>query len=165
MRKSMKILFTASVLLNVVLLGVGGGMAYKHWAEHPWQKLKRDLAPETRNVIARNFRATHKQIKPLAEQAHQGREKLMEIIQAEEFDGAAFDDAVSEMQENQEKVMDIKIDTMKKIAAELPAEERAKMAKKFVSALDRERKYYKNRDHKWKHPDAPKDGEDKEGVN
>ena len=155
MRKSMKTLFTISVLLNVVLLGVLGGIAYKHWANHPWQKVKSDLDPETRNVIARNFRSTHKEIKPLAQRAHEQRETLMEIFEAEEFDADAFDAAVAAMQENQEKVMDIKIDTMKRIAKELPPEERVKLARKFVSALERDHKRHKSRDEKWKHPDKP----------
>ncbi len=157
MRKSLKILFTASVLLNVLLFGSHAAITYKHWANHPWQQAKSGLSPEARNVVARSFRASRDEIKPLAKKARAERQKLMKVFQAEEFDEEAFDKIVEDMQKHQSEIMTLKIQTMKDIAKELPPEERAKMAKKFVEALDRQKKRRRNSDTRWKHPHVPEE--------
>lgn len=157
MSRTLKIFFTVSVVMNLLLLGVAGGMAYKEWSRHSWRGEVANLAPETRNAMARAFQKTHKDIRPIGEKARRLRKEMMNILSAETFDEKKFDAAVRDFEKIQEEMMDVKIAAMKELASDLPAAERKKLAEKLSGFFDRSR----GRRHKYDHPKRP-DGPEKD---
>ena len=57
MSKNMKILFTCSVLLNVLLLGLAGGIAFFDHHRDPVAKMQEGMSPEGRNIVARQMQS------------------------------------------------------------------------------------------------------------
>ena len=136
MRKSTKIIFTLSILLNVVLIGVVVGGAAKQYKAHHWHKVKADLSPESRNIVARNFRAAHRDMADVRGKAQKVRKDMESIFKAEEFDEAAFDKAVKKMRALKEQMHERKIEAVKELAKSLPQEERKKMAGKLARSME-----------------------------
>lgn len=135
MSKRIKIILTGSVLLNILLAGVIGGHCYKRWAHHPWNAIKQDMEPESRNHIARTFQGAFREIRPIGDEARKARADLVKIISAEEFDEKAFDEGVGKLIEARDRITALKIKATKDIAAELSAEERAKMAERMTDMI------------------------------
>lgn len=148
MKKRFKILLTASLLINVLLIGFVGGHIYRKWANHPWQEVKQELAPQTRNVVGRTFQSTFREIRPLGDEARKERASLVKILSAEEFDEAAFDKAVEHLTGLSEQMMALKIKATKEVAGELSVEERRKMADRMAKMIGGGKEHHVKRDRK-----------------
>jgi Spy/CpxP family protein refolding chaperone len=144
-----------SLLANVLLVGFIGGHAYKRWANHPWQSMKQDLEPETRNVVGRAFQSTFKDMKPLGDEARKQRAELLKILSAEEFDEAAFDKVAEELANTRDDMTALKIKATKDVAKVLSPEERVKMADRMVKMIGGGREHKVKRDRKPKAMDRP----------
>ncbi|MCK5384886.1 MAG: periplasmic heavy metal sensor [Alphaproteobacteria bacterium] len=136
MSKLAKIIFTLSLILNVLFLGLVAGRVY-HEAnrQRPWDKTKEALAPETREVLKTTFKEKKKEIIPLFKDVHKKKEAMKAIIIAPEFDGEAYDALVGEFKELNSKFMEHRSATIKSIFLQLPQEERAKMAHHTVERM------------------------------
>jgi len=148
MKKCFKILLSVSLLANVLLLGFVGGHIYKRWAHHPWQSMKQELSPETRNVVGRAFQSTFKDMKPLGDEARKARAEMLKILSAPEFDEAAFDAAAAELAKTQDEMTALKIQATKDVAKLMSAEERVKMADRMVKMIGGGREHKVKRDRK-----------------
>ena len=135
MRKTTKILFTASVLLNIALLGALGGKIYKEAKRHPWKQVKEELSPESRNIVARNFRATHRQMWQTHQEGKALRKKMENILKAEELDEEAFRKNAAKLAKLKEKMNEARLESMVGLANTLPYEDRAKIADKMSRAM------------------------------
>lgn len=136
MRSSTKVIFTLSVLLNVVLIGVVAGGVIKDLRKQPWHQAKEELSPESRSIVARNFRATHNDMRDIREQSQKLREQMKDIFKAEVFDVEAFDKAALKMDELKQKMHQRKIESIRELAQSLPQEERVKMADKLARGME-----------------------------
>lgn len=135
MRKSHKILFTLSVVLNLVLLGVVGGHMAKRYHDTPWNEMKETLAPQTRDLLKASFEGKREKIHALMREMREKKKNMEAIFSAPEFDVAAFDAAVADWQEFNKNTTQGKMESFKAIMAQLPQEERAKLAPRFVNVL------------------------------
>lgn len=135
MKKSVKILFTGSVLLNVVFLGLIGGHFYHMMADHPWNEVREELAPESQNHVARTFQNAFRAIREEGDKARKSRAALVQIISAKDFDAKAFDKVAAELAESKERITVIKMNATKEVAAQLSQEERAKMAQRMTRMI------------------------------
>lgn len=150
MTKTLKVIFTISVLLNIAFVGLVSG----HYAKKmkKWEAFHSELAPETHELI----KATLKNKRDIIRQKKKTeREKLAVIsgvLNAEAFDEVKFKDAIEDWREFQNGVIDGKTDTMIRIASQLPQAERQKLSKRFVHVLS-------GRDGRKKHGGKPKLGE------
>ncbi len=148
MKKRFKVLLTGSLLVNVLLIGFVGGHMYRKWANHPWQEVKQELAPQTRNVVGRTFQSAFRDIRPLGDEARKERASLVKILSAEEFDEAAFDEAVENLTGLSEQMMALKIKATKEVAGELSADERRKMADRMAKMIGGGKERHVKRDRK-----------------
>ncbi len=155
MRRSTKIILSVSLITNLLLVGVVGGAAYKKWNERPWHEIKKQLEPETRNVVARTFQDKFREIRPIGKDARKARGNLVKVMTAEEFDSEAFDKAAAELIDLRDKMQAVKIQATKDILSQLPADERAKMAGRMAEVIGggMERKVHRDR-----HPRPRKPG-------
>lgn len=135
MNKNLKLFFTLSVLLNVLLIGISGGMAMHRPGGPRWDAVQEGLSPETRQKMAQEFQQAHKDIRPLADKAKAAREEIVKALSNEQFNEQEFDGAITGLQKAQRDIMDYKIAATKRIAAELPVEERKKLADHFARSF------------------------------
>ena len=154
MTKTLKVIFTISVLLNIAFAGLVSG----HYAKKmkKWEAFHSELAPETHEVIKATLKNKHDIIRKKRKMEREKLAVISGILNAEEFDEAKFKDAIEDWREFQNGVIDGKTDTMIRIASQLPQAERQKLSKRFVHVLS-------GRDGRKKHGEKPKFGEKPKG--
>jgi uncharacterized membrane protein len=134
MSRKMKTILTVSVILNVLLLGLSGGMLYKKWQ---WKSGRAhlagaDFAPDTRNVIARNFQAARNDMKDEFNKSRQIHKDLIDLLRAETIDEEAYAQKVKALDDIQGDLMVRRMEMLKDIALDLSPEERKKISKSFM---------------------------------
>ncbi|MCB1783638.1 MAG: periplasmic heavy metal sensor [Alphaproteobacteria bacterium] len=135
--KRVRVVFTLSVLLNVLLLGLAAGQGYKMMMDEPkpWDEVKENLAPETRDLLKSTLRARIGEIKPVFQSMREQKKALEAVLMADTFDSDAFEAVAKNIRGLEEKIDDHKLETVRALASQLPAVERRKMAKRFVQVL------------------------------
>jgi Spy/CpxP family protein refolding chaperone len=146
MSRRTKTFLTLSVLLNILLAGVAGGMVIEKWQREPWHNMK-ELAPDTRNLLGRSYQEARAEMSATFREMREARKEINEVLEAEPFDAAAFEAGAQRMQKAQRKMIDRKIEIMKELAPQIPPEERQKLSSHLMRP-------YKKGDHKFG-PDGP----------
>jgi uncharacterized membrane protein len=136
MNRRMKIIFTISLLANIVFIGVGAGLFFKYCQDIP---IPGDMSPEARHFVARTLQEGREQVKPLYQKAKANRQKVEDIIMAETFDKAAYDKAVDELLGSREGISRKRAEIMGKALGDLPASDRRKFARRIVESLEGKR--------------------------
>ena len=131
MRKRFKILLGVSLLVNILFIGLVGGHIYHKTRSHPWHEAKKELSPEVRNIVGRNFQTAFRDIRPKVDQAKKARAALLDTLTAENFDEEKFDRDVERLMAIGEDIQLRKVEAIKEIAKQVPTEERQKMAEKM----------------------------------
>ncbi len=135
MTKNLKILFTLSVLLNVLLGGALAGGASQRANDTPWKDMKSELSPEAQKQVTEMFEQNWKEMSPMFRAAGQERKNMTAIISAENFNEKDFDEAARRMHALQNKITDRKMEATKKLVATLPAEDRKKLAGQIAKSF------------------------------
>jgi len=160
MSRKMKVIFTISVLLNVLFLGATMGIGYHRWHDNPWQETKKDLSPQGRNVVASQFQAIRNDVRGLFVEGRQAHRALAKTLTADEFDSETFEKEAKALMDVQEKIMRHKIDTVKNLSEKLPEADRKKLARKLANSLiqdrvhDRKKGFKKPKGNQGKEPAA-----------
>ncbi len=136
MSKTAKIIFTLSLILNALFLGLFSGQLYhvKH-EPRPWDEMKAALAPETLTLMKATFKEKGKDVFPLFREADQKKKAMRDVIVAPEFDPQAFDALAVDLSGLNNRLMDHRLVTIKSILSRLPQAEREKMADHTVERL------------------------------
>ncbi|MCK5374959.1 MAG: periplasmic heavy metal sensor [Alphaproteobacteria bacterium] len=136
MSKPTKIIFTFSLILNILFLGVFFGQ-FHHIAKEkkPWKETKAALAPETRDVMKAMFREKGKDVFPLFRQAGQEKKAMKAVIVAKEFDGNSYDMIADEFEDLNDKLMKHRLTMIKAILSQLPQSERVKIVDHTVERM------------------------------
>lgn len=137
MNRRMKLIFTVSILLNIVFVGVGIGMFYKFCQDIP---ITREMSPEGRNFVARTYQKGWEDVKPLIMEVKERKKKVETILLADEFDEKAYDKAVQDVLETQGKIMHHRADTMSAALDQLSAEDRKRFSRDILDGLTPGRK-------------------------
>lgn len=132
MSKRMKLIFTISLLLNIVLVGIGAGMFFRYCQDIP---IPGDMSPEARHFIARTFQNGREQIKPLIMDVKAQRKKVEALLLADEFNEKAYDAEVEKLLAAQEKITRKRAEIMGEALLELPAADRQKFASRIIEGL------------------------------
>ena len=135
MTKCLKALFTASLILNVLLLGLVGGHFIQSLNDHPWWEDRQDLKPESQNHVAAVFQGAFREIREVGDEARKSRAEMVKILSAEKFDEKAFDQTARELAKSKEQMTEIKMKATKEAAKELSQEERTKMAERMTRMI------------------------------
>lgn len=146
MSKRMKLIFTVSVLLNIVFVGVGAGMLYRYCQDIP---IPGTMSPDARNFVARTYQNGREEVRPLIQEVKARRQKVETILQSDNFDRKSYDSAVDDLLETQGKIARHRADTMGKALDELSPEDRKKFSKEIISGLTPGRPKHK----RWHKPD------------
>ena len=154
MSKRMRLVFTASLLLNIVFVAVGIGMFYRYCQDIP---IPGTMSPDARNFVARTYQNGREEVKPLITEVKARRQKVEDILESDIFDRKAYDAAVDDLLVMQGKIARHRADTMGKALTDLSDEDRQKFSKEIINGLTPGRP--RHRGHKdWKGKDsAPKE--------
>jgi uncharacterized membrane protein len=133
MTRTVKLVFLASLVLNLVLLGVilgrvpsalEGGSPRAQRMEQALKNLPEPAQARIREKIAQ-IRAAGD---PLREQMDRERAEALRLLSAEPFDEAAYDRQVSKIEDMRLQMFKRMAGTVKQAAKELPPEERRMFA-------------------------------------
>jgi uncharacterized membrane protein len=160
MNKPVKIAFTASLILNVLLIGFEAGKVFHGDHEAPpWQKTKEALAPETIDFMKTTFKGKKEEVLPLFMDVHKKKKAMKDILIAPDFDGDAYDVLVAEFKAVNDKLIDGRMEITKILFSQLSQEERAKLAEHIVEKMmgnppheRSERRSRRGRDQHFSHP-------------
>lgn len=133
MNRRMKMIFTVSVLLNIVFIGVGAGMFFRFCQEIP---IPGQMSPEARHFVARTFQEGRSEIKPLIDEVKADRLKVEAVLTADTFDKKAYDAEVSEMLDSRDAISRKRADIMGRALVDLPPEDRKEFAKRILDGLE-----------------------------
>ena len=145
MKKTIKIIFTLSLLLNIALIGVVLGGVYKR---HKWHQPPIELSEKSQKILKDNFQQSRMQMKESFDQIRADSRELQNIITAETFDREAYNEVVSKILENKDALAHAKADSMGDVLSRLSAEERQKISKRLVRGLSQAGagKHFKDKD-------------------
>lgn len=132
--KRMRVIFTLSLVLNVLFLAVGAGLLYKFCRDDI--RIPPNMSPEARHFMARTFQEGREQVKPLIAEVKAQREVVRDIITAEEFDPAAYQEAVEPMLETRDRISRQRAEIMGKALSELPLADREKFVDRILDGLE-----------------------------
>ncbi|PZO86873.1 MAG: hypothetical protein DI626_05355 [Micavibrio aeruginosavorus] len=163
MSRRMKAVFTASVLLNILFIGLGAGMLYRFSGEVP---IPPNMSPEARHFIARTYQEGREEIRPMIDEMKRERKVVEGIITAEKFDAAAYDEAVEKLLTTRSEIGQKRADIMGKALEELPSEDRREFAHRILESLEGKRPHKggfhkKMMDRECDKPRGPDKGESK----
>lgn len=133
MSRRKKLIFTISILLNIVFAGVGAGLVFKYCRDLP---VPGDLSPEGQHSTARIFQEGRQDAMPLIRDLKKQRKIVEDALTADMFDAAAYKEAVAALLAAQGKLHQHKASTMARAVENLSAEDRKKFARRIMDGLD-----------------------------
>lgn len=137
MNKKIKIIFTLSLVINILLLGILGGQAYrmKSGGHGSWGTLREKLTPETRVLMKQTFKDKKPEIFAIFKEVREKKNVLIKVFSAEVFNPRAYDAAARDLQQLGIKIANHKLETFKELGTQLPQEDRKVLAQKLVSIV------------------------------
>ena len=132
MSKTVRLVFLASLVLNVLLLGVVLGRLPREVGFGRQQRLEqalKDLPEPTQTRFREKFKLMRAAGDPQMDQIRVAREETLRILSTDPFDEAAYDRHVSQIDDLQLQMFKKIGQTVKEIAKELSPEERRLFAK------------------------------------
>jgi len=127
MTKTVRLVFLASLVLNVLLVGVLLGRLPGEVSFGPQQRLEqalKNLPEPTQTRFREKFKVMRAAADPQRDQIRVAREETLRILSTDPFDEAAYDRHVSQIDDLQLQMFKKMGQVVKEIAKELSPEER-----------------------------------------
>jgi uncharacterized membrane protein len=132
MSRSIKIIFTLSLILNVILLGLVGGGLYRlqiHFkGDRDIQRELQSMPPDVRAKIDQMFDSTHAEMRSLFKMMVQAKQEVRDTLNADPFVRSKYDNAVEKLNQIRFNMMQIRAQKTGEIAMHLTADDRRKFA-------------------------------------
>lgn len=161
MNRRMKLIFTVSILLNIVFIGVGAGMFYRFCQERI--DIPGSMTPEARHFMAMTFQKGRDEVKPLIKDVKEQRKAVEKVITAETFDLEAYKKVTAAMLDTRDDITRKRAEIMGEALVELPLEDRKKFARRVIDGLEGRRPhrggYHKKMMDKEGVPRSPEEGD------
>lgn len=131
MSKKIKIIFTLSFLLNILVLGVllGGAYKMKNWHDPS------SFSESTREVMRENIRMNRADMRQDFNKIREYKKDLKHIMTAEKFDKIAFEEKINQVFEIKNVISQRKAQTLSKTLSQLPQEERKAFSSHVLGQL------------------------------
>lgn len=149
MSKSIKIIFTLSLLLNLVLVGVSVGC---FWKRHDHKMPFSEASEATHAQFRAAFENNRANMRADIDTIRASRTTLESIIAAEPFDRGAYNVEIQNVLNVRDRMGQRRATILGDVLENLPADERAKIAKKITSKLTDERPRHGGKPHGAKEP-------------
>ena len=142
MNRRLKIIFTLSVMLNMLLIGVIAGACYKRMdGPHGFFDSRE---PQTDNKIARAMAAARKGQDAAHKDMKEAKKELVKVLAAPEFSEAKFHEASEKVDQAQDALFKARNDATLKMAKDMTPEERQEMARFMQSMSERRGERFKH---------------------
>jgi uncharacterized membrane protein len=133
MNKALKVTLLASIILNVLLVGVLLGQLPTRFATRSSFQQRMDTAindlPEpARSRFRDKMEQTRKEVQTIRDEIQKARNETIRVFVADPFDGAAYDRHVSHITELRVELGKRMAASMKEFATGLPSEQRQMLA-------------------------------------
>lgn len=137
MSRTLKIIFTLSILLNIALLAAGGGMIHKKmkYGYGPERDMRSELSDESRELIRSTFRGAREEFKPKFEEMSEAKARMEGILKAETFDEQAYNNAAKELRDLEYEMSEMKAEKAKDFLTVLPIDDRKAMAEHMARKM------------------------------
>lgn len=150
MSKRMKIVFTVSVVLNVLLIGIIVGHMVRQFHQAPWQSAH--LSDDSRALMRESF----KEVLPLKQEMFKKKREVHALLSEEVFDELVYDRLNAELVALKQDFEKRKGTALKAVMMKLSPEERKAFAAHMADRIDGRMKKHRSwagtgRDHKEKH--------------
>lgn len=122
-----------SLIINLVLIGLVAGGAYKRYSHH--SKIPDDLTIAAQQKIKASMKISREEMKRQHQKMRQDRAALKAIIEAEEFDSVAYAAEIEKMLTSKSDIERIRAQNMGDVLSELSQEDRQKISKRFLKSL------------------------------
>lgn len=130
MGRAFKVFFTASVVLNVFLVGVvGTHVIMRHT---PWMDMRQNMSPETKEKMRELFKGNKAQRQEERRRVHDRVKAVQDILSAQVFDRQSYERAWSTLIEERMQMMERRMTQFGDIAEGLAQEDRAAIAAHLV---------------------------------
>lgn len=138
MNRKLRIIFTLSILLNVLLLGVLAGSFYKRaYGPHDGPPHAREADSKFSPRVAKAMKESRQQERALFDQMKDARKDIMDILEAPEFDEAAFNAASEKINKAQQALVDVRTKATLDLARNATAEERKELVSHMKAKSER----------------------------
>lgn len=137
MSKAIKLIFTASILFNMLFVGLIASDAYQKYTHNKERKKAQmeKLSEEGQDIVSETFREVRENKGEMIREALQRRRDLADILSGESFDIEAYDDLTNQMLEDQQLIAKNKIKIVRTLATELNYDDRKVIARKMSGIL------------------------------
>lgn len=135
MSKNIKILFTLSVITNILLLGLLGGFGIKELREHqePWEIAKADgMSPTSQEMMQQHIEKARAELKPVYDDMNRTRAQIKSILAQREVDMKKFESSMKHMRELRQEMSERMGNATKEMLVKMPVDERQKMAERLI---------------------------------
>lgn len=134
MNRTVKIIFTLSVILNIALLAGGAGWMWKMCGH---DKPFRDASPQTRAAFKEELDELRPEMRKDVAAVRAAKDAMEKIITAETFDRDAFDAEVAKVLDLRGRMAARFAKVTGTVLEDLPQAEREKIAQKILAGLTR----------------------------
>jgi len=133
MSTKLKLAFLASIVVNVLLIGVIVGQLPRRFdrdssRQERMEKALKGLPEPAQARFREKIERMRKEGEPMRDQIRQGRDEAIRILTAEPFDEAAYDRQVSKINELRVQWSKRMAESFKQFAKELPSDQRHVLA-------------------------------------
>ncbi len=134
MSRTLKVIFTVSILLNILLIGAGVGWYHKK-SQWPGGYERPKISDESREAIRSSFRQARSEMKPIFEEMRAAKAGMEEVLSAPEFDEVAYDAAAKKLLDTRDKLSKAMANNAKNFLEDLPPEDRKAMARHMAEKM------------------------------
>jgi uncharacterized membrane protein len=133
MNRNAKMVFVASIILNVLLIGVLLGQSPRRFdrgamRQQRMEQALKDLPEAAQTRLREKFQQLRAAADPLFEQIRKNEEQAVQLLGREPFDESAYDRQVSKITEMRVEVTKKLSQVVKDASKDLSADERARFA-------------------------------------
>lgn len=132
MNRRIRVIFTISILLNIVLIAAGVGMFYRFGQGFP---MPERMSPEARSFVTSTFKSGHERMKPLIVEVKERRKAVESILMNDNFDRGTYDAAVERLLDTQGRIARTKAEIMGEALNDLSPEDRKEFSQQIIDGL------------------------------
>lgn len=132
MSKTIKIIFTLSIALNLALAGVVAAGVYK---KMKWHKPPVELSEKSRQIMKEGFKSSKEEMRARFKEMKKTRDELNNIMTAEIFDIEAYNKTAEKILDSKDEFARKKAKVMGNTLSELSQEERKKLSRYVLQSF------------------------------
>ncbi|MCL4678006.1 MAG: periplasmic heavy metal sensor [Alphaproteobacteria bacterium] len=135
MSRTMKIIFTLSIIANLLVAGMALGHHYRK-PQGSWSaQFEEGLSLKGAEIVRTTLAEGRDEFKAMMREMKAAKEEFVAAVSVPDFNEASFDQASGKVKDSVAKVTERRFSTLKKIVLALPQEDKARFADKFIRLI------------------------------